>query len=386
MTEHDVDNLPPNSIAARDREDARPKSESFEGWPQRAALESGRPMGQILKEVNQASRWPGQLSGHEYLSYRLYEMDKAERKQFISEWIHWPLCDACNDPEWADKSVDKWQCTSILSDNDVDIIPISAMVDPSDTNYGETTHVSNTDELSEFLSAAELPLFAKPNNLLGSVGAFRIDAFDGEQITLHDGSTVPIDSMVDEFMSGIPYLLQPAMRNHDSIAEFAQGLATLRVVSLVDNDAVSMPFMALKIPVGDHVADNLWRPGNLLANVDPETGIIDRVVLGSGPDLEEFENHPDTGTPLVGMQLPDWEEMLAVSTRAARVFGALPYQSHDMAFTNHGPVIVELNSGGAFALPQIASGRGMLTPEIKKFFESHGVNFRKLPNPRLEAA
>lgn len=37
--------------------------------------------------------------------------------------------------------------------------------------------------------------------------------------------------------------------------------------------------------------------------------------------------------------------------------------------------MVELNYGGGFDLPQYASGRGMLTPQFRAFFQSHGWAF-----------
>jgi len=51
-------------------------------------------------------------------------------------------------------------------------------------------------------------------------------------------------------------------------------------------------------------ADNYWRGGNLLANLDVETGVIRRVVRGKGVALEELADHPGTGQKLAGLALP----------------------------------------------------------------------------------
>ena len=45
-------------------------------------------------------------------------------------------------------------------------------------------------------------------------------------------------------------------------------------------------------------------------------------------------------------------------------------------------MVVELNYGGGFDLPQYASGRGLLTPEVRAFFESFGYDFDARPKRR----
>ncbi len=386
MTGHDTDNLHPNSLAAQDKEAEHTVAADLKEWAVRASQESGRSPLQMKKEFVQNERWPGQMSILEYLQQRLYELGKRERKEFLSEWLHWPIHDIVNDPEFSKKCHDKWMCTSVLSDLGLATIPISVVVDPASGEYGETLVASTAAELTDFLATAEFPLFAKPNDLLGSFGAFRIESFDGERVLLHNGDSWTVDVLIEEVMSAIPYVLQPVISNHDQIRQFAEGLATIRVVNFVEDSGVRIERAVLKIPVAGQVADNAWREGNLTANINPETGVIDRVISGLGPDLVEYDEHPATGTQLVGMALPMWDELRALDIATAKAFSGLSYQTQDIALSNDGPLVVEVNSGGSFALPQAASGRGLLTDENKRFFERCGVNFRTMQNPRLAAA
>jgi len=43
-----------------------------------------------------------------------------------------------------------------------------------------------------------------------------------------------------------------------------------------------------------------------------------------------------------------------------------------MAIPNEGPIVVEVNTGGGFDLPQLASGRGFLTDEVLEFIAECG--------------
>jgi hypothetical protein len=168
------------------------------------------------------------------------------------------------------------------------------------------------------------------------------------------------------------YLLQAVLRNHAQLRSYVSALATVRVVNLVAHGRVTTPATLLKIPVGANIADNFWRTGNMLANLDPEDGTILRVLRGAGPGMEEFQRHPVTGQQLVGARLPHWQELRRVNDACARLFAPVRYQSLDIALTDTGPVVVEINAGGSFVLPQMASGQGLLTDEVRDFFVDCG--------------
>ena len=48
----------------------------------------------------------------------------------------------------------------------------------------------------------------------------------------------------------------------------------------------------------------------------------------------------------------------------------------DIGVTPTGPKLIEINTGGDFDLPQLASGRGFLTDEVQAFFGECGVRLR----------
>lgn len=81
----------------------------------------------------------------------------------------------------------------------------------------------------------------------------------------------------------------------------------------------------------------------------------------------------------MGKKLPYWDALREMNERAARIYAPIRYQSTDIAITQDGPVIVELNYGGGFGLPQNASGRGLLTPQMRSFFEECGVSLGTKP-------
>ena len=127
------------------------------------------------------------------------------------------------------------------------------------------------------------------------------------------------------------------------------------------------------MPVGDNIADNYWRPGNLVADIDEKTGAIRRVVRGKGPDLETLTHHPDSGALLVGQTLPMWSELMSLVHDTGRLYAPLGYQSLDVTIAKDGPTVVEVNSGSSFMLSQIARGEGFLTDKVLDLFMRAGA-------------
>jgi hypothetical protein len=146
---------------------------------------------------------------------------------------------------------------------------------------------------------------------------------------------------------------------------------------MVGETKLRTPFALIKIPGPSSIADNYWRPGNIIADIDLETGEIRRAVTGKGIDLKELQVHPATSEPIVGKVLPFWKELRAVNEVCARLYAPVRFNSLDIALTANGPVVVEVNNGGGFDLPQLASGQGFLTPENHEFFASCGWKFKR---------
>jgi hypothetical protein len=127
-----------------------------------------------------------------------------------------------------------------------------------------------------------------------------------------------------------------------------------------------------KIATGNNPADNCWRRGNTLGAIVLETGAISRVVSGTGAGLEINGNHPYTGQPIVGTLIPGWDRIQKLVVSAAPVFAGIRTQSWDVALTEVGPVLLEVNFGGDLRLAQLATGKGVLDEGYREYLGSFG--------------
>ena len=219
----------------------------------------------------------------------------------------------------------------------------------------------------------QYPLFLKPIVGSGSIGTLQINAVNDDMVALENHDEVSIRHLYDEMIAHYAYLIQSTTKNHATLAAITPYLATTRLYNFFDGDGLVSLYPLIKIPANSNIADNYWREGNLLASIDAETGKITRVITGTGLEQSEVTHHPDSNIALLGLEIPHWNAVKALNEQCARLFEPLHFVSTDIAITDDGPVVVEVNIGGSFTLPQMLYQTGFLSDERKAFFERHGV-------------
>jgi alpha-L-glutamate ligase-like protein len=94
--------------------------------------------------------------------------------------------------------------------------------------------------------------------------------------------------------------------------------------------------------------------GGVGVGVALDTGTTTHGVLGRRPT----DVHPDLGTPLAGVVVPAWSEVLEVALRAADAVG-FGFLGVDVVLdARHGPLVLELNARPGLAI-QVANRRGL---------------------------
>lgn len=175
----------------------------------------------------------------------------------------------------------------------------------------------------------------------------------GEALIDSDGRTLTPEVLHAELAADGEFgawVVQELLENHPDLARLidAPTLQTLRLVTLVDRaGAVEILYGVLRIAVAGGATDNFLagKSGNGLANVSIADGTLEWVRLArpGGLGFTCAEELPGSGIRVAGMQLPDWEETIALVRRAARAFLPARALGWDVALTPGGPVIVEAN-------------------------------------------
>ncbi len=143
---------------------------------------------------------------------------------------------------------------------------------------------------------------------------------------------------------------------------------TVRIATLIGDKKEGIVYAFLRIGNG-RVMDNV-DCGGMAARVDLESGRL--LTVGADKQGNTFEKHPITGTPIVGFQIPWFEEAKQMCLEAMRVVPQVRFVAWDVAITADGPRFIEGNSFPSHAVPQFAAhypdGIGIM-PEFRKFLD-----------------
>ncbi len=196
----------------------------------------------------------------------------------------------------------------------------------------------------------------------------RLRLESGESVGLTDFVDRAIESGTQDSPATSGCIVQELLRPHSRIRDLCgDRLCTVRVVTILDRDEPRIVSSVWKIATGTSMADNYWEEGNLIAPIDTDTGEIGVPITGLGLDITQVPEHPDTGRRLAGFQLPDWSTAKDLCRRGLMVFPGIPMQSWDVALTDRGPVLIEVNAVGGLRLPQLVEEKGLYQGEFKAF-------------------
>jgi alpha-L-glutamate ligase-like protein len=131
-----------------------------------------------------------------------------------------------------------------------------------------------------------------------------------------------------------------------------QGVPDIRIIVFLGVPVMSM----VRLPTRRSDGKANLHQGAIGAGVDIATGRTLNAVWGNDIVAE----HPDTGNPVTGVQIPGWDRLLELAARTYELTG-LGYQGVDIILDRDlGPLMLELNARPGLQI-QIANSAGLLS-------------------------
>jgi Sugar-transfer associated ATP-grasp len=337
---------------------------------------SGMSPLKVMRDFLGLAFGPGRVSFADYEALRLFDSAfwaGADRRLVVGHQRNVAINQTINfRHDWWGMLDNKIATGSYLAAYGLPILPtVAVYCDRLKTGAGKVA--CDAEALRAVLTdESNYPMFGKPAEGLQSLGSIGLRRYLPQQQSLEtrEGRLVLLAEFIEQVRTHYAggYLLQKFVSPHAAIrALCGDRLATVRMVTLTDEAGPRLFRACWKIPAGDNTADNFWRKGNLLAQVDLAQGTVKRALSGSGLELTQLAHHPDSGAPLIGFQIPHWQALVDTVIEAARLMQHIPLIGWDVAALDGGPVIVELNERPDFFLPQLADARGVLDPELTGF-------------------
>ncbi len=312
------------------------------------------------------------LTFEEYLYFGLYGRPRQEFGAYMGDHRARAAFLLANKLTSWDAAEDKLYFAALVAGANLPSPKLLAVAHLSRDSAGARA-LRSTNDIWDFLKTCALPVFGKPVAASHGDGAVKIVARDNDDLITDKDERFSIEDIAAEingYLESRGYLFQEALDPHPEIMALTNGrLATVRVMVLLGPEGVRLHSGVVRLPAGENRVDNFRRAGNLIASVDMETGALGPARRGVGVSVETLGKHPDTNVDIEGAVLPDFDEAKAIIEKAAQIYPNLHIQSWDVALTDQGPSLLEVNPGGNFNILQLAGGAGAFDPEFRRFLE-----------------
>ena len=233
---------------------------------------------------------------------------------------------------------------------------------PTPEVYAEIDSFGTLPRLSELLGDRG-DFVVKPNRGSAGRGILVLTGREEQGFRRHNGELVRPDALqqhLSDILSGMyslggqpdSALIQQRIRLHPIFAAISyKGIPDIRVILYRNEPAMAM----LRLPTKESNGRANLHQGGIGTGIDLETGITHHAVQRN----RLVDRHPDTGRPVVGMQVPYWDEVIRLSRRVSQAVG-LGYIGVDVVIDAvHGPMLLEANARPGLAI-QIANGQGLM--------------------------
>ena len=175
----------------------------------------------------------------------------------------------------------------------------------------------------------------------------------GKRLTFSDPE-VNIDTLI-EASDEKPVLVQEFLKQHEQLNKLNPNTVnTLRIISTHWNEKVHI--LAAMVRIGSFegaIVDNADAGGTFVA-IDTKKGKLEK--YGYFYNKPRTEKHPVTGLVYEGFEIPYWEETVKLIKKLHPIIFGFATIGWDIAITEDGPVIVEINWNYSLKGIQVCNG------------------------------
>lgn len=196
-------------------------------------------------------------------------------------------------------------------------------------------------------------VFFKPAMGLGGQGIWVFNKDNGI-FKDKENNTLSADLIRQKLIISDNYIMQEGIIQHDELNKmYPRAVNTFRIMTKTENGKVKILFAMLRMGQGGNQLDNASLSG-LVCKINIKTGEFDE--LGITSLQRTMTEHPDTKFQFKGYKFPYWDDIMSFITIAAQKVDDLGYIGWDLAYSEDGPLIIEVNAGAGLEYLQDSHG------------------------------
>ena len=199
-------------------------------------------------------------------------------------------------------------------------------------------------------------------------GGITCTQFENHDVNaVQKGSIAPLGKIKAES----DLIVQKFIVQHKDMSRISRSTNTIRAVTIKKkNGVILLVGTYARFGVGDSKIDNLSQ-GGICVSVDIGSGKLAK--NGFDRMSQIFHGHPTSGITFDGYQIPQWEEVIALAKKVQDAFDFYPLLGMDIAISENGPIVIEVNSGYDNVDLEQARGPILKDPCVYKAFEEYDL-------------
>jgi hypothetical protein len=210
---------------------------------------------------------------------------------------------------------------------------------------------ATVDEVIELLES-QGRLAAKPVSASGGKGFMKLEYQDGSfRVLGTERSRSEVSALIRGFDD---YIVTDYVQAHRLIRRIYPDTANLLRVVFINPNGHAPALIGSIMRFGLAASGGVDSAGSgaIFCGVDLDTGRLTGPRRLIGRSVEPVGTHPDTGEPIEGFVLPHWAMIRHEITTIGRAFPQLVHLGYDIAITDDGFKIIEINSLSDIKLAQ----------------------------------
>ena len=271
----------------------------------------------------------------EYISYHFYDKNFVEKREFISSKERAVAIKLLNSDQARDTLDNKYAAYCALK-----------------KYYGREIIMLNDDsDYDSFVDFCHRHKAFVKKNSFDSLGR-------GVELKTVDDNT-DLKKLYKEVTNDFgPVIIEELIDANEVIKNLNRdSVNTVRVIVYTNDGVPEVHYTFMKVGRAGSFVDN-GGAGGIIVHINKETGTFDS--NGIDEDGIVYEEHPDHGYTFIGVQMPDWEELLRLAKEAAMQIEGLGYVGWDFTYTSDNQwIIIEGNSLTQFIAQQGTIGVGL---------------------------
>jgi hypothetical protein len=315
------------------------------------------------------------LEFNEYYRYEFDRMSSTLKNNFLSKIEEIKYLSRLNERKYFILGRNKFVTNTLLERLSIPTTKQFLYYDPAAARSNEVI-VNNPDDAERIFRGLNInSCIYKFTEGYHGVGVEKIVEIDKSQSKMVLINATNKRNTLDQILSKYPLLFEEVLTQTDQLAApNPESVNALRALTcLYPNNRVEVVATFLKYGRKGNFINNSNQGGNIIVPINKETGeAFSPWKFESFRNLIPITHHPDSGVDLVNLKIDRWKDIIEEIKSFQAKFPFLKSIGWDIALTNNGPVVIEINdlwdNTGQYFL------KTGWREEIKKCYDSWGFN------------